>query len=35
VCRKCSSASYADIAVMPTRSFELAAGLAGVVGMSA
>jgi hypothetical protein len=28
-------ASYADIAVIPTRSFEFAAGLASGVGMSA
>jgi DNA invertase Pin-like site-specific DNA recombinase len=35
LCRYRHKASYADIAVMPTRSFELAAGLAGVAGMSA
>ena len=29
------SASYADIAVMPTTSCEDAAGLAGIAGMSA
>ena len=32
---KCSSASYADFAVMPTTSCEDAAGLAGGVGRSA
>ena len=35
LCRYPDKASYADFPVMPTRSCEDAAGLAGVVGMSA
>ena len=35
LCRYPDNASYADFPVMPTMSCEDAAGLAGVVGMSA
>ena len=35
LCRRRHKTSYADIAVMPTRSCEFAAGLAGSAGRSA
>ena len=35
LCRYPDKTSYADIPVMPTRSYEYAAGLAGIVSRSA